>query len=115
MPSKADSKLIVNYILIRTDISGWYVINIIIVFLLTASTYAMKYYFLGYYPAYWYVEPLLMGIWSVISYLILFGLIVMFTEEKKIFPKKRRNIHQDGGYSMTEEEVELLNELEMTT
>lgn len=114
MPSKADSKLIVNYILIRTEISGWYLINIIIVFLLTASTYGLKYYMLGYYPAYWYIEPLLMGIWSVLCYLLIFGLIVMFTEEKKLFPQKRRRMEEQQSYQMTDEEVELLNELEMS-
>ncbi len=114
MPSKADSKLIVNYILIRTEISGWYVINIIIVFLLTASTYGLKYYMLGYYPAYWYVEPILMGIWSIMCYLLIFGLIVMFTEEKKLFPQQPKRIEEQKGYQMTDEELELLNELELS-
>ena len=111
MPSKADSKLVINYILIRTEISGWYLINLILVFLLTSSTYGLKYYMLGYYPSFWWVEPILMGIWSLLCYLLLFGLIIMFTEEKKLFPQKKRVI-DERGFVMTDEELELLQELD---
>ena len=77
MPSKADSKLIVNYIIVRTEISAWFIVNIFLVFILAAGTYAGKYYYLGYYPSFWYAEPLLMGIWSAMCYLLLVGLIIM--------------------------------------
>ena len=55
MPSTSDSKLIVNYIVLRTSISSWYVSNIFIVFFLSLGVYALKYYYLGYYPPYWEV------------------------------------------------------------
>jgi hypothetical protein len=90
MPSKADSSLIINYIIIKTEISAWYVINIFLVFMLSASLYGLKYYYLGYYPDYWYVEPFLMGIWSSICYFILLSLVIIFTEEKKIHPAKKQ-------------------------
>ena len=115
MPSKADSKLIMNYIIIRTEISAWYVVNIFLVFMLTAGTYGLKYYYLNYYPPYWIVEPILMGIWSVICYLLLFGILIMFTEEKKIFPMKRTYTFRNEQVSWTEEEQELLNDIETST
>jgi len=103
MPSKADSKLIVNYIIVKTEISAWYIVNIFLVFILAAGTYAGKYYYLGYYPAFWYVEPLLMGIWSAMCYILLLGLIIMFTEEKKFTAKKR-------SYYMNNEKVKIQTE-----
>ena len=115
MPSKADSKLIINYILIRTEISGWYIINIFIVFILTAGTYSLKYYYLNYFPPYWVVEPLLMGVWSVVMYLLFFGIIVTMTEEKRLFPVKKGFVRQSQDEVLTEEEQELLNEIDVTT
>lgn len=112
MPSKADSKLIMNYIIIRTEISPWYVVNIIFVFLLTAGTYGMKYMYLNYYPPLWVVEPILMGIWSVVCYLLLLGIIIMLTEEKKMFTDKRTYTFSNEKIEWTEEELDLLNELE---
>ena len=115
MPSKADSKLIINYILIRTEISGWYIINIFIVFILSAGTYALKYYYLGYFPPFWVVEPLLMGIWSAIAYLMLFGILVTLTEEKKLFPYKRNYVRPVQEDYLTEEEQEILNEIDIAS
>ena len=107
MPSKADSKLIMNYIIIRTEISAWYVINIFLVFIVTAGTYALKYQYLGYYPDFWYIEPLLMGIWSAIMYLLFLGFILMMTEEKKVFPKKKQS------YSFKNEKLQVQDETEV--
>ena len=115
MPSKADSKLILIYIIIRTEISAWYVVNIFLVFILTAGTYGLKYYYLNYYPPYWIVEPILMGIWSVLCYLLLFGIIIMFTEEKKIFSTKRKYLFSNEKVSWSEEEQELLNDIESSS
>jgi hypothetical protein len=111
LPSKADSKLIINFIIVRTEISAWYVINIFLVFLLAASAYSLKYYYLGYYPNYWYIEPVLMGIWSSICYLILFGLVIMFTEEKRIHPAKRQFYLERERLKVEDEEI--LHDLEI--
>ena len=89
--------------------------NIFLVFMLTAGTYGLKYYYLNYYPPYWIVEPILMGIWSVICYLLLFGILIMFTEEKKIFPMKRTYTFRNERVNWTEEEQELLNDIETST
>ncbi len=111
MPSKADSKLILNYIIVRTEISAWYVVNIFIVFIITAGTYALKYEYLGYYPNFWYVEPLLMGIWSAMCYLILLGLIIMFTEERK-FTAKKRSYYIQNERLKVEKEKQILQEID---
>lgn len=109
MPSKADSKLVINYIIIKTEISAWYIINIFIVFILAAGTYAGKYYYLGYYPSFWFVEPLLMGIWSSMCYLLLLGIIIMFTEERKFTTKKRAYYFQNEKLKIDQEQTVIQN------
>ena len=115
MPSKADSKLITNFIVIRTELSAWYVVNVFITFTLSAALYAVKYTYLGYYPAFWFIEPILMGIWSVICYLTIFSLIVVLTEERKVFGTREGYKDKAEGFMMTDEEKLLLVELERST
>ena len=56
-----------------------------------------------------------MGIWSVLCYLLLFGIIIMFTEEKKIFSTKRKYLFSNEKVSWSEEEQELLNDIESSS
>ena len=112
MPSKADSKLIMNYIIVRTEISSWYIINIVFVFLITSSTYALKYQFLGYYPNYWYIEPILMGIWSSICYIVLLMFILMMTEEKSVFKNRQYQYHFSNERVRINEE-EIIDDMEI--
>ena len=115
MPSKADSKLITNFIVIRTELSAWYVVNVFITFSLSATLYGVKYMYIDYYPAFWFVEPILMGIWSVICYLFLFSLIILLTEERKVFGTREGYKDKAEGYMMTDEEKLLLAELDRST
>ena len=86
-----------------------------IVFMLTAGMYGLKYYALGYYPAFWFVEPILMGIWSVICYLAFFSFIIVVTEERKVFGTREGYRDKAEGYMLTDEEKLLLAELERST
>jgi fucose 4-O-acetylase-like acetyltransferase len=122
MPSKADSKLITNFILIRTEISPWYIINMFLLFLVAAGTYGLKYYYLDYFPNYWIIEPITMGIWSVICYLFIFSLIVSLSNEKKLFPLRKKNDYQylkelnvaleNDKYKSQTEDQEYMNDLD---
>ena len=53
-----------------------------------------------------------MGIWSVMCYLLLFSLVILFTEEKKPFTKRDRFPEQLDGLQLTEEEKLILQKLE---
>ena len=83
--------------------------------MVVAGTYALKYTYMNYYPPYWIVEPILMGIWSALCYLLLFGIIVMFTNEQKIITPKRSYFMNNEQMSWTDEEQELLNEIEINS
>ena len=111
MPSKADSKLITNFILMRTEISGWYVVDTFLVFLLAAGTYGLKYQYLNYYPSFWFVEPILMGIWSVMCYMFFLSMVLLLTTEKKVSLEKNRYRNITNEADWTEEETKLFNEL----
>jgi hypothetical protein len=52
-----------------------------------------------------------MGIWSSICYLILFGLVIMFTEEKRIHPAKRQFYLERERLKVEDEEI--LHDLEI--
>lgn len=122
MPSKADSKLIFNYVLIKSELSPWYAYNTLLVFIASAGSYAMKYYYEDWYPAYWFVEPLLMGIWTVMCYVVLFAFIVAISDERKLFPDKEKDRkmyyeseewqEEQGNIKWTPEELDVLNELD---
>ena len=43
---------------------------------------------MDYYPAFWFVEPFLMGIWSVLCYIFLLSMVVMLTEERQRYKKE---------------------------
>lgn len=43
---------------------------------------------MDYYPAFWFVEPFLMGIWSVLCYVSLLSFLIMFTEEPQLYKKE---------------------------
>lgn len=111
MPSKADSRLITNFILVKTQISAWYVANIFIVFFLSASCYGLKYYYMDYYPSFWFVEPFLMGIWSVLCYVFLLSLVIMLTEEPELYRKEEYKPEDLEKLPLSQEDRLKLNRL----
>ena len=83
LPSGHDNLFVFNTILTKTTLSAWYLIFPFISFSLTAMLYSFKYELLNSYPSFWWIEPLVMGLYSTWLYLILLTLVVWLTAGKE--------------------------------
>lgn len=79
LPSGSDTMFILNTILVKTKVSAWYIIFIPMIFFISAGIYSLKFSMLGYYPEWWWLEPIIMGTWSTWVYILLLGGIIFFT------------------------------------
>ena len=75
-PSGHDNMFIFNTILTKSKLSAWYMVMPFVAFALTATIYTVKYDLLGVYPAFWWVEPFVMGLYSGWLYLVLLATVV---------------------------------------
>ena len=108
LPSSSDTLYIINTIIVKTKISVWYIVFIPIIFFISAGIYSLKYEIIGYYPEFWWLEPVIMGVWSAWVYILLLSFVIYFTNinqsVESIFIEKDEEKNQaskDADYVQT--------------
>lgn len=80
MPSRDDHFFVLNTLITKTTISPWYFVYTLVTFFGSVWLYTWKYdEILGVHPDFWWIEPLVMGIFSSWVYLMLLAAVVAFT------------------------------------
>lgn len=110
LPSGHDNLFVFNTILTKVNLSAWYFIFPFISFSLTTALYTYKYQILNSYPPFWWVEPLVMGLYSSWLYLILLAGVIWFTGEKDeaLTNTKSKENYPSTDLEFDEEDLEFL-------